>query len=109
MTTLDRIKAHLTNPANYLKGQHVRNHFVTTNGIKVSIQQSRFHYCSLQSFLVADHLGNNPPPDTSRAATVEMWSCPHLPMLDEYGGESDPYARVPLSVVAAYIDELEKA
>lgn len=66
----------------------VRIPFVTRNGHTVSIQQSATHYCG--------------------AETVEMWHCRHHAMLEPYGeGSSDPYAHVPLKVVAAYIDWLE--
>lgn len=65
----------------------LRNKFVTRNGISVSIQQGASHYCD--------------------AGSVEMWCCPHHPILDAYGTGEDPYARVPLSVVAQYIDAIE--
>lgn len=65
----------------------VRRRFVTRNGYRVSIQQSATHYCGADS--------------------VEMWECKHHPMLEPYGDGTDPYARVPLRVVAAYIDWLE--
>ena len=69
-----------------------RNYFVTSNGIEVSIQQGASHYCDKDS--------------------VEMWHCPHHPILDAYGSEDEngcrnPYGWVPVSVVARYIDILE--
>ncbi len=65
----------------------MRDRFVTRNGHKISIQQGASHYCDEDS--------------------VEMWRCPHRPILDAYGTGEDPYARVPISVVAQYIDILE--
>jgi hypothetical protein len=90
MTTLDRVKAFLSDPANIAQQYRtliVRIHFTTANGVTVSIQQSSYHY--------------------SDADSVEMWDCPHLPILDEYGNGEKPYGRVPLQVVADYIDQLE--
>lgn len=73
---------------NALTFRGVRIPFVTRNGYKASIQQSATHYC-----------GEN---------SVEMWHCLHHEMLKPYGeGGSDPYAYVPLKVVAEYIDWLE--
>jgi len=65
----------------------LRNGFVLANGTKISIQQGATHYCD---------------PDS-----VEMWNCPHLPILDDYGDGHSPYARVPISVAAQYIEQLE--
>jgi hypothetical protein len=102
MTTIERIQAWLDNPVNRETDSPLairsydpnkpdriilRSHFVTNNGFRISIQQGATHYCTFDS--------------------VELWSCPHRPILDPYGDGEDPYARVPLSVVAAYIDELE--
>ena len=103
MTTLERIQAWLDNPVNrhtdieatFVSGMDkpmrsiLRSSFVTNNGISVSIQQGATHYCTLDS--------------------VEMWNCPHHELLKPYGDGSDPYARVPLAVVAQYIDALEEA
>lgn len=65
----------------------LRRPFVTANGKEISIQQGESHYCNEDS--------------------VEMWHCPHRPILDAYGDGESPYAWVPISVVAQYIDELE--
>lgn len=103
--TLARLKAWLADPSNELRRGELamwqplgtndltytclRKHFVTANGIEVSIQQSGTHYCSNEN-------------------EVEMWSCPHSPLLMAYGDGNDaPYAYVPLEVVAGYIDALE--
>lgn len=102
MSTLERIQAWLDNPVN----RHIdnplavrsydpnkpdrvilRSYFITNNGISVSIQQGATHYCTFDS--------------------VELWGCPHHHILDPWGNGSDPYARVPLTVVAQYIDALE--
>ena len=90
MTTLDRVKAFLSDPANITRQYRtliVRKHFTTASGVTASIQQSDRHHCDADS--------------------VEMWDCPHLPILDEYGDGEEPYGRVPLQVVADYIDQLE--
>ena len=90
-----RLRAWLADPSNIAEQTNmssigkfvVRNMFVTSNGHEISIQHSALHYCDENS--------------------VEMWQCPHRPVLDAYGDGEDPYARVPLNVVADYIDVLE--
>jgi hypothetical protein len=103
--TLDRLKAWLADETNFLGGKHVydpprptlyndlgytviRKRFTTRNGYSISIQQSGTHYC---------HNENE----------VEVWHCPHSPLLALYGDGEDPYAYVPLEIVAGYIDSLE--
>ena len=101
MTTLERLRAWLDDEANFAGPKRsftfdrngmdyslVRNHFVTSNGISISIQQSGTHYCNNEN-------------------EVEMWHCPHSPLLMQYGDANDPYAHVPLEVCAGYIDSLE--
>lgn len=99
MNTLDRLKAWLADEGEVIKRTTfrelnmlyscIRKHFVTRNGISISIQQSGTHYCKNEN-------------------EVEMWHCPHSPLLMAYGnGDDDPYAYVPLEVVAGYIDSLE--
>jgi hypothetical protein len=101
MTTIERLRSWLSNPVN----RHVdepyglsispdkpdriimRSRFVTTNGISLSIQQGATHYCTHDS--------------------VELWCCPHHQILEPYGDGEHPYARVPLVVIAQYIDALE--
>ena len=101
--TLERLKAWLADDANvsykreydddhpllynHMRYYCIRNQFVTRNGYSISIQQSGAHYCSEDE--------------------VEMWCCPHSPLLAPYGDGEDPYANVPLEVVAGYIDSLE--
>jgi hypothetical protein len=99
MTTEQRIRAWLADPANIHMStpaifpergfEHItlRNRFVTKNGLEVSIQQGASHYCNEDS--------------------VEMWCCPHHPLLDPYGDGESPYGWVPITVVAQYIDALE--
>lgn len=65
----------------------LRQPFITRNGYEISIQQGASHYCN--------------------GDQVEMWYCPHRPMLDEYGTGEDPYGWVPISVAADYIEALE--
>lgn len=102
--TLARLKQWLADDANFFRGVKqpvyenfrqnkigyvgVRKPFVTRNGYRISIQQSGSHYCN--------HEGE-----------AELWSCPPSPLLASYGDGSDPYAYVPLEVVAGYIDSLE--
>jgi hypothetical protein len=74
--------------AKYFDSFIVRRHFVTENGIRISIQQGYGNYC------------NNPH-------QVEMWYCPHLPILDGHGDGSDPYGYVPVSLLVRYIECLE--
>jgi hypothetical protein len=74
-------------PYNGFDRMIIRRVFVTTKGNCISIQQSASHHCDENS--------------------VEMWQCPHRPILDEYGDGESPYAYVPIEVVAKYIDELE--
>ena len=94
MSTLNRLKGWLGNPANTvsrspLVGDFVlRKSFVTANGITLSIQMSAAHNCKV-------------------GKSVEMWNCPPSPLLMLYGDGQDPYAHVPLDVVAGYIDSLE--
>lgn len=66
----------------------VRKHFVTKNGITMSIQCSDGHYVSNYN-------------------EVEMFHCPPHEILSPYGGGDEPYGHVPLSVCAAYINALE--
>ena len=102
MNTLERVQAWLGNPVNRdvdresllrIVGRPqraiLRSHFVTNNGISISIQQGATHYCTHDS--------------------VELWNCPHHELLAPYGDGQDPYAKVPLTVVAQYIDALEAA
>jgi hypothetical protein len=92
--TLDRLKAWLADDGNctYMSpvanGLIKRKRFVTSNGYKISIQMSESHHCV-------------------PGESVEMWYCPHNPLLIPYGNGEDPYAFVPLEVVAGYIDSLE--
>jgi len=93
MSTLNRLKGWLGNPANTVKRLGLaelilRKRFVTKNGISISIQMSEAHHCT---------------PNES----VEMWQCPPSPLLMAYGDGTNPYAYVPLDVVAGYIDSLE--
>ena len=100
MKTEQRIRDWLADTANILNAMPaifpqrgfeqiiMRKPFVTENGVEVSIQQSASHYCNEDS--------------------VEMWCCPHHPLLDSYGTGEDPYGWVPIPVVAQYIDALEK-
>ena len=98
MTTIERLKGWLADELN-VNTRHklptafeadfiLRKAFVTTNGIAISIQMSGGHHCT---------------PNES----VEMWRCPPSPLLMNYGDGEDPYAYVPLEVVAGYIDSLE--
>lgn len=64
--------------------QGIRSLYVCANGRTLSIQQSITHYCTRD--------------------TVELWNCAHHSMLEPYG--DGPYAYVPISVVADYIDWL---
>jgi len=104
--TLDRLKAWLADEANFARKfqlsdgrtpglyndmpySGVRKRFITRNGYSISIQQSGTHYCNNEN-------------------EVELWCCPPSPLLTLYGnGDDDPYAFVPLEVVAGYIDSLE--
>lgn len=101
MPTLERLRAWLADESNWVSKRHdsilrtdtfdfsgVRKPFITTNGISISIQQSATHYCNNEN-------------------EVEMWHCPHSPLLMRYGDAQDPYAYVPLEVCAGYIDSLE--
>ena len=102
MTTLQRLKHWLESERNYhkdfqradpqfidlLRRHVVRQRFVTRNGISISIKMSETHYCE-------------------PGGSVEMWHCPPSPLLAPYGDGDDPYAHVPLEVVAGYIDSLE--
>lgn len=62
----------------------IRSAYVCANGRTLSIQQSITHYSTNDS--------------------AEVWNCAHHSMLEPYG--EGPYAYVPLSVVADYIDWL---
>jgi len=98
MSTLERLKTWLDDPANVIDRHKLSMHlpsefalrkaFDTNNGISMSIQMSGGHHCTL-------------------GATVELWHCPPSPLLMNYGDGQDPYAHVPLDVVAGYIDSLE--
>lgn len=98
MTTLNRLKGWLGNPANIVHQTKLpdsfdvefalRKSFTTTNGITLSIQMSRAHHCEMHK-------------------SVELWNCPPSPLLMAYGDGTDPYSYVPLEVVAGYIDSIE--
>jgi hypothetical protein len=61
----------------------VRDYLVTKDGARWSVQQSATHYCG---------------PDS-----VEVWHCPHDPLLAPYSDGDDPYAYVPIPVLAAVL------
>jgi hypothetical protein len=92
--TLDRLKAWLADERHLIcrspsdTGLVKRRAFTTKNGYTISIQMSSAHHCV-------------------PGESVEMWYCPHSPLLALYGDGEDPYAFVPLEVVAGYIDSLE--
>lgn len=94
--TLDRLKAwladeehmHVKPASTHLSEFIKRKPFITKNGYEISIQMSGAHHCV-------------------PGESVEMWYCPHSPLLMAYGDGFDPYAYVPLEVVAGYIDSLE--
>ena len=98
MTTLERLKDWLLDTGNYAQKGHshkvfdggfiLRKNFTTNNGITISIQMSAAHNCVC-------------------GESVEMWRCPASPLLMAFGDGQDPYAYVPLAVVAGYIDSLE--
>jgi hypothetical protein len=98
MTTLERLKDWLLDTGNVVHQTKLpdmfdaeftlRKSFVTANGITLSIQMSGGHHCKVDE-------------------SVEMWRCPPSPLLMLYGDGQDPYAFVPLDVVAGYIDSLE--
>lgn len=98
MNTLERLKDWLRAPANLTTQIRLptafdealirRKAFTTTNGIDISIQMSEGHHCVV-------------------GESVEMWQCPASPLLMAFGDGQDPYAYVPLDVVAGYIDSLE--
>lgn len=92
MTTLERLKDWLLDTGNHKQRHKLefirRKAFTTTNGITISIQMSGGHHCVV-------------------GESVEMWNCPPSPLLMLYGDGQDPYAYVPLDVVAGYIDSLE--
>lgn len=101
MKTEQRIRAWLSDQANITTKRYaivpqrgfehdiMREHFTTSNGITVSIQQGASHYCDEDS--------------------VEMWCCPHHPILAPFSSDEgdNPYGWVPISVAAQYIDILE--
>lgn len=80
-------KRHAISPKRGFEYEIMRNHFTTSNGITLSIQQGASNYCDKDS--------------------VEMWYCPHREILDQYGDGDNPYGWVPISVAAQYIDILE--
>ena len=98
MDTLERLKDWLLDTGNYVQRSKLptafdgelirRTRFVTKNGITISLQMSAAHNCVC-------------------GESVEMWNCPPSPLLMLYGDGQDPYAYVPLDVVAGYIDSLE--
>jgi hypothetical protein len=89
MNTLERLKGWLANEGMLtLPMLKIRPYFRTTNGINISIQMSSKHHCKVDE-------------------SVEMWNCPPSPLLMAFGDGQDPYAYVPLDVVAGYIDSLE--
>ena len=105
MNTAERLRAHLADPKQYFS-YHVlpedlhdrgfsymliRNRFETSNGYRLSIQQSATHY---------SHKDEN---------TFELGFVPPSKLLEDYSdGEYSPiYGYVPFDLVVAYIDELE--
>jgi hypothetical protein len=67
----------------------VRPPIMFGDGTTASLQFSQTHYC----------MGTDDAP-----VQFEMYHCPPHPMLDEFGGEDDPYAFVPIDVIVAYAD-----
>lgn len=96
--TVESLKAWLADDANWM---HKHKAWKTTNGIefagvrkpitianrvKLSIQQSSFHHCDINS--------------------VELEFVPELPIIAEYG-EDGIYNYVPIETVVMYLNELE--
>ena len=78
------------------RGGSMRQAFVTTNGVKLSIQQGASHY-------------------SKDAWHFELGYVPHHELLepygyydDEQGRWGDVYGQVPFDVVVRYIDAIEK-
>lgn len=103
---LNRVSLHISDVANDLYPrqpwlyqedrpdyQVVRKGFKCEGGVTLSIQFSATHYCSKSE---------------KGTPTVELWCCPHHPLLAPYGDGEEPYAYVPVDVLAAYIVHMDK-
>jgi hypothetical protein len=96
MTAAERLDLHLNSDNWFRRADStsgpffysgVRQPFTLVDGTRISIQQSDIHWCGI--------------------GTVELFNCPWHELLDPYGVDGDPYSRVPLEVVAKYIEALE--
>ena len=63
-----------------------------SDGFSMSVQASENHYCAPRT---------NQGPYTK----VEVWLCGDVPEWSEYGSGENPYAFVPIELVAQVIDE----
>lgn len=61
------------------------------DGYSLSVQASEYHYCT-------------PRRNSGPYTHVEVWHCGSPEILDEYGNGDDPYAYVPIEIVAELID-----
>lgn len=95
MTTLEKLQAHLATKRYTHHGFDYKDNaplLECSDGFSMSVQASWAHYCAPC---------NNVGPYTH----VETWLCGTVPEWSEYGDGEDPYARVPVELVAQVIDQ----
>ena len=100
MTTLELLCEHLaSSPITHREGYGAFKYSIKAiapkvhcaDGSTMSVQASNTHYCTPQ---------NNEGPYTH----VEVWLCGSPEAWAEYGGGDEPYAYIPVELVAAEID-----
>lgn len=85
-SALERLHAHLNDKSKYVY-YCVRAPFITTNGLKLSLQQSREHH--------------------SDSTSLELGYVPDHPLITKYFDGDTLHNYVPIKVVAKYIETLE--
>jgi len=96
MSTLSRLQAHLAAPEikPLEQGREYKSlapHVKCADGSTMSVQASEYHYC-------------NPRDNYGPYLHVEVWNCGIVDAWAEFVGDEDPYAFVPIALVAAEID-----
>lgn len=95
MSTLERLQAHLAIQVKDLGAgytwKELAPHVACKDGSTMSVQASETHYCAPR---------DNHGPYTH----VEVWCCGTVAAWEDYGTGEDPYAQVPIEMVAAEID-----
>ena len=93
--TLDALQAFLATPTQSTPSGHqykpIAQRLQCSDGFSMSVQASESHY-------------SEPRTNQGPYSKVEVWLCGEVPEWSEYGDGEDPYAFVPIELVAQLID-----